>query len=89
MDSQQRQSNCVLVTLLETEKLDVRGQMCPLPVAFTKRKLAGMAVGQLLEVVGEGELEFDNVQRWVKNNGHEVVKAAKLDGEFRVLIKKR
>ena len=28
--------------------------------------------GQLLEVVGEGELEFDNIQRWVKNNGHEV-----------------
>ena len=33
--------------------------------------------GQLLEVMGEGELEFDNIQRWVKNNGHEVVEASK------------
>ena len=74
---------------LTTEKLDVKGQMCPLPVAFTKRKLASMAVGQLLEVVGEGELEFDNVQRWVKNNGHEVVEACKVGSEFKVLIKKR
>jgi TusA-related sulfurtransferase len=62
--------------------------MCPLPVAFTKRKLASMAAGQLLEVVGEGELEFDNVQRWVKNNGHEVVEASKSGSEFKLLIRK-
>ena len=62
--------------------------MCPLPVAFTKRKLASMVAGQLLEVVGEGELEFDNVQRWVKNNGHEVVEAVKSGAEFSVVIKK-
>jgi tRNA 2-thiouridine synthesizing protein A len=73
---------------LETEKLDVKGQMCPLPVAFTKRKLASMASGQLLEVIGEGELEFDNVQRWVKNNGHEVVEASKSGSDFKILIKK-
>ncbi len=74
---------------MSVEKLDVKGKMCPMPVAFTKRKLETMASGQLLEVVGEGELEFDNVQRWVKNNGHEIIEAANLDGEFKVLIKKR
>ncbi len=74
---------------METEKLDVKGQMCPLPVAFTKRKLASMAVGQLLEVDGGGELEFDNIQRWVKNNGHEIVEASKSENEFRIIIKKR
>jgi tRNA 2-thiouridine synthesizing protein A len=74
---------------LETEKLDVKGQMCPLPVAFTKRTLASMAVGQLLEVYGEGELEFDNIQRWVKNNGHEIVEASKSENEFRIIIRKR
>ena len=69
--------------------MDVKGKMCPMPVAFTKRKLESMASGQLLEVVGEGELEFDNIQRWVKNNRHEVVEASKSGAEFRVLIKKR
>ena len=73
---------------MSVEKLDVKGKMCPLPVAFTKRKLEAMTSGQILEVVGEGELEFDNIQRWVKNNGHEVVDASKADGEFKVLIKK-
>jgi len=69
--------------------LDVKGKMCPMPVALTKRKLEGMALGQLLEVVGEGELEFDNIQRWLKNNGYEVVEAAKPGVEFRVVVRKR
>ncbi len=73
---------------MSIEKLDVRGKMCPLPVAYTKRKLEAMASGQLLEVVGEGELEFDNVQRWVKQNGHEVVEASKSGDEFKLLIRK-
>jgi tRNA 2-thiouridine synthesizing protein A len=73
---------------MSTEKLDVKGKMCPLPVAYTKRKLDSMTSGQLLEVVGEGELEFDNVQRWVKNNGHEVVEAGKNGHEFRIFIRK-
>jgi len=75
--------------LLATEKLDVKGKMCPMPVAFTKRRLASMAAGQLLEVIGEGELEFDNIQRWVKDNGHDVVQASKSGVEFRILIRKR
>ena len=74
--------------MLATEKLDVKGKMCPMPVAFTKRKLESIAAGQLLEVIGEGELEFDNIQRWTKNNGHDVVQASKSDVEFRILIKK-
>ncbi len=73
---------------METEKLDVKGKMCPMPVAFTKRKLENMTSGQLLEVVGEGSLEFDNIQRWVKNNGHEVVEAVMSGIEFRILVRK-
>jgi TusA-related sulfurtransferase len=63
--------------------------MCPIPVALTKRKLDSMSSGQLLEVDGEGELEFDNIQRWIKNNGHEIVEASKSGVEFRILVKKR
>jgi tRNA 2-thiouridine synthesizing protein A len=76
------------VELLETKKLNVAGKMCPIPVAFTKRKLESMASGQLLEVRGEGNLEFENIQCWVRRNGHEVVEASMLDGEFKILIKK-
>jgi tRNA 2-thiouridine synthesizing protein A len=74
---------------MSDEVLDVKGKMCPMPVALTKRRLEGMVSGQVLEVTGEGELEFDNIQRWVKNNGHEVVGASRSGAEFKLLIKKR
>lgn len=74
---------------MSVEKIDVKGKMCPMPVALTKRKLSELAVGQLLEVTGEGELELENIQRWVKNNGQEVVGVQKSGAEFKLLIKKR
>jgi tRNA 2-thiouridine synthesizing protein A len=74
---------------LDAEKLDVKGKMCPLPVAYTKRKLESMASGQLLEVTGEGELEFCNIKRWAGQNGHEVVGAVEAEGEFRITIRKK
>ena len=74
---------------MPTETLDVKGKMCPMPVVLTKRKLENMSFGQLLEVSGEGSLEFENIQRWVKNNGHEVVESSKSDAEFKIIIKKR
>ena len=70
------------------EKIDVRGKMCPLPVALTKRKLDRISSGQLLEVTGEGELEFENIQRWIKNSGNEIVEASLSDMNFRILVKK-
>ena len=76
------------MSFLAAEKLDVKGKMCPMPVAFTKRKLENMESGQLLEVIGEGELEFDNIQRWVRNNGHEAVEASKNGAEFKIVIRK-
>ncbi len=76
------------MTNLSIEKLDVKGKMCPMPVAYTKRKLASLAPGELLEVIGEGELELDNIQRWAINNGHQVVEATKSEAEFKLVIKK-
>lgn len=74
---------------MSIEKIDVKNKMCPLPVALTKRKLSELEAGQLLEVTGEGELELENIQRWVKNNDQEVVEVQKSGAEFKLLIKKR
>ena len=68
------------------ETLDVRGKMCPLPVALTKRKLEEMQSEQLLEIVGEGELEFDNIQRWLNNNNYKIIEASKNSNDFKILV---
>jgi len=73
---------------LSAEKLDVKGKMCPIPVALTKRKLAEMQTGQTLEIIGEGDLEFDNIQRWLKNNNHKIIAVSKNMVEFQILVTK-
>ena len=59
-----------------------------MPVALTKRKLESLKSGQILEVKGDCGPGFENLQRWVKNVGFEVVEAAKSETEFIVKIKK-
>jgi tRNA 2-thiouridine synthesizing protein A len=73
---------------LSTEKLNVKGKMCPIPVALTKRKLTEMQTGQILEIIGEGELEFDNIQRWLKNNGYKIIETSKNTIEFKISVTK-
>jgi tRNA 2-thiouridine synthesizing protein A len=71
------------------EKLDTKGQVCPMPVALTKRKLDSLKPGQILEVTGDCGPSLENIQRWAKNQGHEVVEVSKSDVEFKIKIKKR
>jgi tRNA 2-thiouridine synthesizing protein A len=73
---------------LENEKLDVKGKVCPMPILLIKRKLESVQVGQVLEVNGDCGPAFDNVQRWAKNAGHEVVEATKTGDEFNIKIRK-
>jgi tRNA 2-thiouridine synthesizing protein A len=73
---------------LENEKLDVKGQACPMPVALTKRKLEGMKSGQILEVTGDCGPGFESIQKWVKNAGYDLLEASKSETEFIVKIKK-
>ncbi len=73
---------------LETEKLDVKGKVCPMPILILKRKLESVQAGQILEVIGDCGPAFDNVQRWAKNAGHEVIEASKMENEFNIKIRK-
>ncbi|MCL1969920.1 MAG: sulfurtransferase TusA family protein [Candidatus Bathyarchaeota archaeon] len=74
---------------MSIETLDVKGKMCPIPVALTKRKLAEMQTGQKLEIIGEGELEFNNIQRWLKNNGYTIIETSKNNkNEFKIATTK-
>ncbi len=73
---------------LEIEKVDVRGRACPMPIVLIKRKLEGTETGQTLEVTGDCGPAFENIQRWAKNAGHEVLEALKSGTEFTIRLKK-
>ena len=76
-------------TIKANETLDVRKQVCPMPVLLTKRKLQTMQNGDILEVIGDYPQAAKNIQRFAKQDGHQILKAIERSGTFEVYIKKR
>ena len=72
----------------ETEKLDTKGQVCPMPAVNTKRKIESLKAGQILEVTGDCVPALENIEKWAKNHGHEVLETSKSGDFFSIKIKK-
>ncbi len=70
------------------EELDVRGKVCPMPVLETQKKLKEMEKGQVLKVVGDYPPAKDNIRRFAKENGHEVVAVEDESDYFVIYIRK-
>lgn len=56
-----------------TKELDCSGLVCPMPVAKTKKTLSKMESGDILEVSGDFEEAGENIKRYVKDHGGEVL----------------
>src|SRR5436190_10741278 len=61
-------------------RLDVRGLLCPLPVLRTARRVAGLAPGEELEVVGDDPLLRLDLAAWCAREGHELLAIEDRDG---------
>lgn len=70
--------------------LDVRGYVCPYPVIYTRKALARLPSGKLLEVITDNPPSCENVPKAAKEDGHEVVSVERVEeGVWRIVIKKR
>jgi len=70
------------------QKIDLLGVKCPFNYVKTKLKLETMSSGDSLEVLLDlGEPE-KNVPRSIKNDGHEVLSMEKINGHFKIVVKK-
>jgi len=71
-----------------TERLDVRGEVCPYPDVITQKKVKSMRPGEILEVLVDYPLSAERIPESVKKMGHEVLKVEKTgSSEWRILIK--
>ncbi len=73
----------------EIEKLDTKGKVCPMPAVLTKRKIESLKAGQILEVTGDCEPSLENIEKWARNHGHEVMDTYKSGEFFSIKIRKR
>jgi tRNA 2-thiouridine synthesizing protein A len=70
------------------QTLDCIGLFCPEPLFQTRQQLDTMKVGEVLEVLADDPAAEEDISRFVKRTGHEIIKFEKKNDHIRFLIKK-
>jgi len=66
--------------------LDVRGQLCPIPVIKTQNKVRSLAVGDILEVYATDPGALNDIPAWCRVHGHRLIEAKQSGDEFIAVI---
>jgi tRNA 2-thiouridine synthesizing protein A len=68
--------------------IDVRGLYCPEPVFRTKIEIERLSIGDKLKVLSDDPESEEDISRWVKRTGHELVSINKREKDLEFLIRK-
>lgn len=65
-----------------TRRLDVSGQMCPMPIVRTRQALDDLIPGDVLEVVTTDRGALSDIPAWAGRLGHRVLDIADNDSHI-------
>lgn len=68
--------------------LDAMGLYCPMPIVMTAKKIKGMKIGEIIEVLNDDEGIIKDMPAWCKNTGNEFLSLVEDNGAYRVYVKK-
>ncbi|MEJ2453585.1 MAG: sulfurtransferase TusA family protein [Candidatus Thiodiazotropha sp.] len=68
--------------------LDARGLNCPLPILRTKKALATMAVGEVLEITATDPGSMKDLDSFCSQTGNEMLSSQQIASEFHFRIRK-
>jgi tRNA 2-thiouridine synthesizing protein A len=71
-----------------TKTVDVRGLFCPEPVFRTKIEMERLKTGDMLKIISDDPESEEDISRWVKRNGHELLLINKTQKDLEFIIKK-
>jgi tRNA 2-thiouridine synthesizing protein A len=85
---------CVEVSSVKDElkparTIDCMGLYCPEPLFQTRENIDQIEPGEILEVITDDPAAEEDLKRFAKRTGHEVVSFEKNDDHMRFLIKKK
>lgn len=69
-----------LATLKPQKTVDARAMACPGPLLEAKKGIAGVAVGQVLEIKSGDKGSREDIPAWCKKTGHEFLGVLERDG---------
>lgn len=75
-------------TFKPKQTLDCMGLYCPIPLFQTRSEIDKLEVGEVLEVLSDDSAAEEDLKRFAKRTGHEIIKFEKKDDCLRFLIKK-
>ena len=67
--------------------LDLRGLYCPEPIFRTAAEIGKMEKGEILEVLADDPAAEEDIKRWAKRTGQEILEFGKEGSELRFLIR--
>lgn len=68
--------------------LDAVGLYCPVPILKTREEIEELSKGQVLEVLADDPAAEEDIERWAKRTGNEVLRVEKKDSKLRILVRK-
>ncbi len=69
--------------------LDVRGEVCPMPVLKTKKAIEEIVEGEILEIILDYPPSRENVKRFLLSEGHEIIEMVEEGGVTKIRAKKK
>jgi len=60
-------------TIEPDAELDCIGLYCPMPISKTKEEIEKIEVGQVLKVEADDPAAEEDIKRWAKRTGHEIL----------------
>jgi len=70
------------------QTLDALGLLCPLPVLKARKRLSGMATGQVLEMTADDPAAIVDVPHYCAEAGHDLVSQSENAGVLTFVIRR-
>jgi tRNA 2-thiouridine synthesizing protein A len=74
--------------IIPDAELDCVGFYCPMPISLTKEEIETIGVGHILKVEADDPAAEEDITRWARRAGHEIVKFEKEGGILTFYIRR-
>ncbi|KMY44009.1 hypothetical protein AC622_06890 [Bacillus sp. FJAT-27916] len=71
-----------------TKTLDAKGLACPMPIVKTKKTIATINSGEVLEVLVTDKGALNDFAAWTASGGHTILEQKEEDGVLKFYIQK-
>ncbi len=77
-----------MVGIIPDAILDVRGEICPIPLIRTKKQIDQMTRGKILKVITDTPEATQNIDAWTKKSGDKILGIENQENTVIIYLKK-